>query len=451
MAYRRGLAAIGAGLSGFGDAFGSALLKRALEEEDRKAREAEQEQLRQMTIDAATRKEDQDSRNRITEKYYESNPLAAAEHLGQRRKLEDVSAPLATDISKADTPEKALTDEDVINRFLTTGGRMTLDSSNIGPGMAMSPNPGGASAAGDLLAQAGSRRGMLEKAEAEKRASTARGQYQRFVVTNPNGTQTETMMLPDDPRALAGVQTKPDAKTQGNITGVAGSEAEAVQRPGAVARAGAMAGAEARARAAVEYDPKNVAARINEFTQRAIVEAGQALSKENASEAMKAADSAKVASIALGQLKPLWDQVKLGSGVIDSARRVGRVVGNATGTLSMANPTAAMLDKQAQAYSMLLYRAYGGTGANVSDKDIQFMQAGLPFSWNVDKVGDKVFSNSALMLTYSPMIKGRYGLKPFEEQMQIVNTWLALNDAAKAAGATEFADPFKPGATVPVK
>jgi hypothetical protein len=181
-----------------------------------------------------------------------------------------------------------------------------------------------------------------------------------------------------------------------------------------------------------------------------VAEAAAAGNLEAAKVAKTAADSASVANMALGQLKAQYDKIKLPSSPAGSVRAAGRKVAYATGTMDFINKEAAKLDKQADQYAMLLYRAYGGTGANVSDNDIKMMKNGIPYSHVVGEIGDEVFRNGSTLLTYSAIIKQRYGTAPFEVMMEVGNKWLEQSKKARAAGADEFQDPMDPTKTVPV-
>lgn len=240
----------------------------------------------------------------------------------------------------------------------------------------------------------------------------------------------------------------------------AANRIESGTRPEKVRTAGAEAGAQAAARAGVEYDPKNMASRIYEFGQKAQIEAALAGNREAAKAADEAARTATTAQIALSQIKEKYDAVKLGTGgatVGDKTRALGRSAVRSLpgelsqGTMQVVNPAAAELDRLAGGYAMLLYRAFGGTGANVSDKDVAFMLGAIPNSATLADVGDEVFTNTSMLLTFAPMISARYGKLPFEERFTIGKQWSEAYKKAQAAGATQFEDPASPGKFVPVR
>lgn len=447
---------LAAGLAGMGQSVSDFLQRRQLAEEQREG-----------VARAAREKEDQDSLNRIFEEFLKQNPLQAAGVLGRKRQHDDIAAPIAGDISKADDERKALTEEDIAQRFTQSGGRPTLNSRNFTrgvevvngrkmPALQSTDNPGGESVLAGLQAQGKSRREML-RAQAEQPDRT-------IAEARPDGSFVTRGV---NPRTMGEVTTGLSAAQQGaneatkklgaeydpRLTAAETAKQVAIEkgtRPGQVARAGAISAAQTEGRLGVEYNAKYTAARINETKERAIAEAAAAANRQNALAANEAAAHSLVANQALGQITQKWNKVKLGPGYANNIARAGRRAGRMTGMQDVANPDVAALDSEVEAYSMLLYRAFGGTGSGVSDRDLTFMQAGLPFSWKLAEVGDKILKDSSIMLSFPTMIRARYGTLPFEKQMEIANSWLKLNDTAAEKGATFFEDPFSPGKMIQV-
>lgn len=156
---------IGRGLQAAGDVLGDYFAQKQRSDAAAQAAEADDERARKQAIDIANMQHGK----ALDLEFLKQNPTSLAERLGRPRPNRDVASPIAEGIGKADSLEKALTNEDVTNQYRTGGGRETLDSRNFrraGPVLSSDPNPGGASVLADLQGQANSKRDMLTR-EAE--------------------------------------------------------------------------------------------------------------------------------------------------------------------------------------------------------------------------------------------------------------------------------------------
>lgn len=374
------------------------------------------------------------------------NPIALAKKLGRSIDPEDAAAPVSKRIADAKNPSEVPTFADIAAENKAGGGR------TVGP---IEPGSDGLDPTFSRL--------MHQRLDKERSIETEASKADRVIEeTNPDGSKVSKAV---NPRTMGDITTGLSAEQMGKNEGVqavakapgtvkatntveSGTRAEKVKTAGATAAAQGAAGAQARLN--VEYDPKNVARQIDFIKQKAITEAAAQGDAEAAKVAKTAADSAAVANMALGQIKAQYDKIKLPGSPAGAVRAAGRNVAYATGTMQFINKDAAKLDRLADQYAMLLYRAYGGTGANVSDNDIKMMKNGIPYSYVIGEIGDEVFRNSASLLSYAAIIKKRYGTAPFEVQMEVGNKWLEQSKKARSAGADEFQDPMDPTKTVPV-
>lgn len=447
MATRRG---IGRGLQAAGAALGDYFQRQAQEDNIRRRqilddeRAAEQAKHNQEAMAERENIIQKATTNRTLEsEHFKNNPVGLARRVNQPILPEDVAAPLSEEISKSKEPKDLMTLSDLMVRSKNRGMDTT---SKIGEGNGLSP------AIEALMHQ---RLAKQQQVEEEANIPTTK------VTEMASDGSTTDKFLPTRKLSGQSFQTGLSAQQKGvneGATAVAAAPGkgraentvENLTRSGKAATAGATARATAQAQADVKYSPQSVAGEIKLITQKAIAEAAAEGNKEAAQMAQKAAADATVASIALTQLKNAYDGIKLPNTIVGNTKALGRQAAGAAGMQQYWDPKAAELDKQADQYAMLLYRAFGGTGANVSDKDIQMMKGGIPYSYVLADIGDEVFRNSATLISYSAMIKKRYGTQPFEVQMQVGQTWLELAKKARELGATEFRDPNDPSKTVPV-
>lgn len=269
-------------------------------------------------------------KNSVRSEYLKSNHLAAAEELGVTRKNEDVAAPIAESIGKADSLEKAPTQEDISSQYKAGGGRETLDSRNFtsrGGRLTFDENPGGAGVLAGLQAQGDSRRKMLTD-EANKPDTSVE-------VTNQDGSKTTKFV---SKRTGGEYQTGLSAKREGELEGekaVAGepgkTQAENANLKGTFDERFRQEQKMAAMRAAIELDA---------WKKKNAVTAGK--------EALKAADAATAGVLQMEEIIALATEVNKGnmigvSDVYSGARNaIGQLpwVGTALGGLmDTANAT----------------------------------------------------------------------------------------------------------------
>src|ERR1051325_9378974 len=127
MASRRGL---GQGLMAAGDWLGQ-YFQRQQNQQEVARREKENILLRNGL-------QDQDNSQKliaeIVKGVLSKNPQTAAKFAGITLDNRDAAGPVSEEISKTKTPSDALTNQDVEQRYLNSGGRETLDSRNFSNG-----------------------------------------------------------------------------------------------------------------------------------------------------------------------------------------------------------------------------------------------------------------------------------------------------------------------------
>jgi hypothetical protein len=113
---------------------------------------------------AAAVARDEASKTRLRETFLSQNPSKLASEIGEQRPNQDVLAPIAAQVGKANSLSETPTDEDILSQFLSGGGRESLDSRNItraGGSLVSSENQGGASKLASVKEQAAAKRKLL--------------------------------------------------------------------------------------------------------------------------------------------------------------------------------------------------------------------------------------------------------------------------------------------------
>lgn len=197
--------AIGTALEGLGDALGAWFMQ-----QDRQKEAADRQAA---TQEAVSGRQDQQFLHNVLTKILEKNPQTAMKFAGVKPEYGDLASPISEDISKATDPSKALTEEDIKQRYFTSGGKDTLNSTNYGGPAGLQtqrPNPGGGDFLTALQSQGAARRSMLE--------SEAGKPNQVIYRANPDGSKTA---IPVNPRTMSpeGITSEVDATQAGKNKG----------------------------------------------------------------------------------------------------------------------------------------------------------------------------------------------------------------------------------------